>query len=123
MISRSVAHSSPGHLLTDRSQVRGTGKTFDTLGPSIYAELAELRASSKIGPPSQYDSVSSVYFNKIGRVEKTPVYVLTSLRVGMEVSGPAVVIDDTQTILVTPEARAVVTTRGLCIALELGGGG
>ena len=74
-------------------------------------------------PPSQHDSMSSVYFDKIGRVEKTPVYVLTSLRVGTEVSGPAVVIDDTQTILVTPEARAVVTTRGLCIVLELGGGG
>jgi 5-oxoprolinase (ATP-hydrolysing) len=111
------------YFFTDRSQVRGTGKTFDTLGPSIYAELAELQTSSKIYPPSQHDSVSSVYFDKIGRVEKTPVYVLTSLPVGTLVSGPAVVIDDTQTILVTPEARAVVTTRGLCISLELGDGG
>jgi 5-oxoprolinase (ATP-hydrolysing) len=67
--------------------------------------------------------VSSVYFDKIGMMEKTPVYVLTPLRVGTEVSGSAVVIDDTQTILVTPEAREVVTTRGFCIALELGGGG
>ena len=51
------------------------------------------------------------------------VYVLTSLRVGTEVSGPAVVIDDTQTVLVTPDARAVVTTGGLCIALKLGSSG
>ena len=45
------------------------------------------------------------------------MYVLNTLPVGTEVSGPAVVIDDTQTILVAPEARAVVTTRGLCIML------
>ena len=71
--------------------------------------------SNKICPPSQHGSMSSVYFDKIGRVEKTPAYVLTSVCVGTEVSGPAVVIDDTQMILVTPW--------GLCIALELGGGG
>jgi len=74
---------------------------FDTLGPSIYAELAELCIEHDRSP-SQHDSVSSVYFDKIGRVEKMPVYLLTSLHV----SGPA-----------------VVTTRGLCIVLELGVGG
>lgn len=45
------------------------------------------------------------------------MYLLNRLDVGMEVRGPAMVIDDTQTILVTSEARAVVTTRGLCISL------
>ena len=53
-------------LVTDCSQVRGTGKTFDALGPSIYAEFAELHASNRICPSSQHDSVSSVYFDKIG---------------------------------------------------------
>ncbi|KAF8345092.1 Hydantoinase/oxoprolinase-domain-containing protein [Amanita rubescens] len=107
------------NIIVDDIKVRGTGKTFDTLGPSIYAELAELRASSQIRSASHRDpdSVCSVYFDKIGRVERTPVYVLNTLPVGTEVSGPSVVIDDTQTVLVTPEARAVVTTRGLCIVL------
>jgi 5-oxoprolinase (ATP-hydrolysing) len=49
-----------------------------------------------------------VYFEKIGKVDKTPVYVLGELDVGLVVQGPAVVIDDTQTILITPAARAVV---------------
>ena len=119
MTSRPVAI----HLLlfvTDHSQVRGTGKTFDTLGPS---QLAELHASNRICPPSQHNSLPSVYFDQIGRVEKTSVYILTSLRVGTEVSGPTVVIDDTLTILVTHEARAAVTTGELCIALEFGSDG
>jgi hypothetical protein len=55
--------------------------------------------------------VSGVYFDKIGMVKKTSVYVLTSLRVWTEVSGLAVVIDDMQTILVTPEAVVVVAWR------------
>ncbi|KAF8338535.1 5-oxoprolinase [Amanita rubescens] len=91
------------NIIVDDIKVRGTGKTFDTLGPSIYAELAELRASSQIRSASHRNPDS----------RGTPVYVLNMLSVGTEVSGPAVVIDDTQTILVTPEARAVVTTRGL----------
>ena len=56
--------------------------------------------------------MSGVYFDKIGMVKKTSVFVLlTSLCVWTEVGGLAAAIDDMQTILVTPEAVVVVAWR------------
>ena len=68
--------------------------------------------------PAHADSRHSVYFDKIGRVKDTPVYLLESLEVGGIVEGPGVVIDDTQTILIVPGAKAVVARRHLYITLD-----
>lgn len=100
--------------------MRGIGKTFDSLGKSVYAEVAELQSNNQINriPPTQADSRHSVYFDKIGRVDDTPVFLLDRLNVGDEVVGPAIVIDDTQTIVLVPESRAVLTRKHLYITLE-----
>lgn len=80
------------------------------IGPSILVRRATCVEQDL--SPSQHDSVSGVYFDKIGMVRKTSVYVLlTSLCVWTEVSGLAAAIDDMQTILVTPEAVVVVAWR------------
>ena len=63
------------------------------------------------------DSKNSVYFEKVGRVDDTPVYLLDKLDVGDEVTGPAMIIDDTQTIVIVPGAKAVLTSRHLYISL------
>jgi 5-oxoprolinase (ATP-hydrolysing) len=59
-----------------------------------------------------------VYFDKVGRVGDTPVYLLDGLKVGDEVCGPAMIIDDTQTIVVVPGARALLTSKHLYITIE-----
>lgn len=59
-----------------------------------------------------------MYFDVLGRVPDTPVFHLEKLRVGDEVRGPAMIIDDTQTVVVVPRARAVVTSKHLYITLE-----
>lgn len=46
------------------------------------------------------------------------MYLLESLEVGGIVEGPGVVIDDTQTILIVPGAKAVVARRHLYITLD-----
>jgi 5-oxoprolinase (ATP-hydrolysing) len=46
------------------------------------------------------------------------VYLLDRLEVGDEVEGPAMVIDDTQTIVVVPGAKAVLTRKHLYISLN-----
>lgn len=46
------------------------------------------------------------------------MFLLDKLNVGEEVKGPAVVIDDTQTIVIVPGARCVVLKRCLYIMLE-----
>lgn len=104
------------HLL----QVRGIGKTFDSLGQSVYSELSDLQKNAKTNriSPTRADSRYGVYFDKVGRVKDTPVYLLDKLAVGDEVVGPAVIIDSTQTIVLVPEARAVLTSKHLYITLE-----
>lgn len=103
-------------MLTVPLQVRGIGKTFDSLGESVYSEVERLA----INPVqhSQAASTSSVYFDKVGRVPDTPVFLLEQLKVGDEVTGPAMIIDDTQTIVVVPKAKAVLCSKHLHVTLE-----
>ncbi|KAF7981523.1 hypothetical protein HWV62_33097 [Athelia sp. TMB] len=112
-----------GFLLDDKGiavddiKVRGIGKTFDSLGPSVFTEIADL--VRKPVDVSRASSQHSVYFDEPhGRVPKTPVFHLEKLDVGDEVRGPAMIIDDTQTIVIVPEAIAVVTSKHLYITLE-----
>lgn len=58
-----------------------------------------------------------MYFDKVGRVADTPVFLLDNLGVGDEVTGPAMIIDNTQTIVVVPGARVVLTSKHLYITL------
>jgi 5-oxoprolinase (ATP-hydrolysing) len=51
-------------------------------------------------------------------VNDTPIYRLDELEIGDVVEGPGVVIDDTQTIVVVPGAKAVLTRKHLYITLE-----
>jgi len=98
-------------------QVRGIGKTFDTLGESVYYEVSRL-SKRPVDRASKVESTYSVYFDKVGRVDDTPVYLLEKLETGDEVTGPAMIIDNTQTIVIVPEAKAVLTSKHLYISLD-----
>ncbi|KAG2148911.1 Hydantoinase/oxoprolinase-domain-containing protein [Suillus clintonianus] len=102
-------------IIVDDVKVRGIGKTFDHLGESVYSEVDRLE--TKPVTCDRADSAYSVYFDKIGRVDDTPVFLLDNLGVGDEITGPAMIIDNTQTIVVVPGARAVLTTKHLYITL------
>jgi 5-oxoprolinase (ATP-hydrolysing) len=103
------------HVVVDDIKVRGVGTTIDESGLSVFDELEQLR--TQVVEADRAAIRYSVYFDKIGRVEDTPVFELGRLAVGDAVDGPAVVIDDTQTIVVVPGARAVVARRHLVITL------
>lgn len=96
-------------------QVRGIGKTFDSLGESVFSEVAKL--DKRPVKPSKADSTHSVYFDDVGRVNDTPVFLLPALETGDELEGPAMIIDDTQTIVLIPGAKAVLTSKHLFITL------
>ena len=86
------------------------------MGETVYSELETLKQH----PVSmeKVDSRHSVYFDGLGRVDDTPVYLLDDLEVGETVDGPGVVIDATQTIVLTPNSKAVLTSNILYITLE-----
>ena len=98
-------------------QVRGIGKTYDTLGQSVYDEVAQL-AQNPVDYQTKLETRRSVYFDKIGRVNDTPVFLLDKLGVGDIIEGPAMIIDNTQTIVVVPGAKAVLARNHLYITLE-----
>jgi 5-oxoprolinase (ATP-hydrolysing) len=105
-------------IIVDDIKVRGIGKTFGSLGESVYEELRHIQKNSAKEVLSKKDGESSVYFGDgVGRVHNTPVYQLGSLDVGDVIQGPAMVIDDTQTIVVVPKSEAMVMSRHLYITL------
>ncbi|GBE85649.1 Uncharacterized protein SCP_0801690 [Sparassis crispa] len=103
-------------IVVDDVKVRGIGKTFDSLGESVYSEVARLQRRT-VGR-SKADSTYSVYFDEVGRVPDTPVYLLPTLAVGDAIEGPAMIIDNTQTIVLIPGAKAVLTSKHLYITLQ-----
>ena len=102
-------------VVVDDIKVRGIGTTTDDSGPSVFEELEQLQTRQTIANSAAMRY--SVYFDKVGRVDDTPVFELGSLTVGDTIEGPAVVIDDTQTIVIVPGARAVIASRHLVITL------
>ena len=86
------------------------------MGESVYTELETLkqRPVSK----DKIDSRHGVYFGGLGRVDDTLVYLLDNLEIGDIIEGPGVVIDATQTILLIPGSKAVLTSKILYITIE-----
>lgn len=96
------------------AKVRGIGKTFDSLGRSVFEEVEGLSKQSV--SEEKRKGTHSVYFEEKGRVE-TPLYLLGTLDIGEVIRGPAMIIDDTQTIVLDPQSEAVVTSNHLFITL------
>ncbi|KAG8764220.1 hypothetical protein FRC12_008224 [Ceratobasidium sp. 428] len=104
------------NIIIDDIKVRGIGKTFDTLGPSVFEELKTLKKKS-IDAKQSSDRTHDVYFEGLGRVD-TPVFLLEKLQVGDVVSGPAMIIDNTQTIVLDPRSETTVTRNHLYTLLK-----
>ena len=92
-------------IIVDDIRVRGIGKSFEGLEKTIDQQLNEIKPNA-IGEGKRY-GMSKVYFEG-GRLD-TPIYKLENLAVGDSVSGPAILADGTQTIVVTPGASALIT--------------
>ncbi|BGP37830.1 hypothetical protein JCM10449v2_001752 [Rhodotorula kratochvilovae] len=107
-------------IIVDDVRVRGVGKSFDSLGPSVYAEARALefaplpREAQEGGKCSEE---ASVYYEETGRVD-VPVYLLERLEAGDVADGPALILDGTQTIVVTPGAKAKITSKHVLIELR-----
>ncbi|KZT03038.1 5-oxoprolinase [Laetiporus sulphureus 93-53] len=103
-------------IIVDDIKVRGIGKTFDSLGESVFAEISKME--QRAVDRKKADTTWNVYFDQLGRVDDTPVYLFHSLAVGDVIEGPAMIIDNTQTIVLIPGARAVLTSKHLYITLQ-----
>ncbi|KAI2890231.1 hypothetical protein CBS11852_6513 [Aspergillus niger] len=89
---------------TVRLRAVGLKKPSSDLSPAQQSAcLGEFRAPSREARVMTKD----VYFGERGW-QRTPVYRLESLRTADRIEGPALIVDNTQTILVTPNAQATI---------------
>jgi 5-oxoprolinase (ATP-hydrolysing) len=102
-------------ILIDDVRVRGIGKSEETntATNNLSRELKEFKFTPSSATPS---TVKRVFFRGYGSQE-TPVYILDSLSPGTLVSGPAIILDSTQTLVVVPGATAKILTAHVVIEI------
>ncbi|KIW03074.1 uncharacterized protein PV09_05720 [Verruconis gallopava] len=91
-------------IIVDDVRARGIGKTFQGLEKTVDQQLKEVKPKDLKKGEKVYRT-SQVYFE--GGRQETPIYKLEELSTGDRVSGPAIIADGTQTIVVTPGATAL----------------
>ena len=107
------------NIIVDDIRVRGIGKSFDSLGPSVLEEYRQLFPNglkSDTTPLNKVETLATrkVYFDNQGRLE-TPIIKLDKLAHGTRLAGPAILVDQTQTILLEPQCVANLTSQAVLI--------
>jgi 5-oxoprolinase (ATP-hydrolysing) len=92
-------------IFVDDIRVRAIGASRPQGVKSPFDQMQSLGHDSVATPQSS--GTSSVFFAQGGRTE-TPIYELQALPVGAQITGPALVIDKTQTIVVAPATTATI---------------
>ncbi|KAI0134206.1 hydantoinase B/oxoprolinase [Xylariales sp. AK1849] len=103
-------------IIVDDVRVRGIGKSFKSQDKTVDQQLKEVKRQD-VGNKKSYGK-QKVYFEEGGL--ETPIYKLKDLDVGDEVKGPAMLADGTQTIVVTPKAKALILKTHVIIDLDRG---
>lgn len=106
---REFTFNFPGrNILVEDIRVRGVGKSLSMPPEAPQAELKNLKLIP-IGKEKQDDS-TKVFFAGAGSVT-TPVFLLCNLKPGNTIRGPAMIIDNTQTIVVEPASTASILSK------------
>ena len=105
-------------IIVDDIRARGIGKSFEGLEKTVDEQLKDIKAHD-LGKEKRY-GLSEVYFE--GGRQETPIYKLEDLSVGDRVRGPAILADDTQTLVITPGATALIIETHVVINIGTGEG-
>jgi 5-oxoprolinase (ATP-hydrolysing) len=92
-------------IIVDDVRVRGIGKSFRGLEKTVDEQLEEIKLKDVDTVTKRYRT-SEVFFD--GGRQETPIFKLEDLDIGDKIKGPAVLADGTQTIVITPEASAII---------------
>ena len=106
----------PREVYVGDVRIRAVGKSRAGSNVTVPAQEMNTTALSAASEKA-VQMVKDVYFEGMGW-QKTPVYLLNSLHSGNQVMGPAMIIDDTQTILITPNATATALKQHVVIDLD-----
>lgn len=101
-------------IIVDDVRVRGIGKSFRHSDETVDQQLQKIKRQQVT--EKKENGRQQVYFE--GGRNDTPIYKLEDLEIGDEIHGPAMLADGTQTIVVTPRAKALVLKTHVVIDLE-----
>ncbi|RDL33050.1 Uncharacterized protein BP5553_08489 [Venustampulla echinocandica] len=104
-------------IMVDDARVRGVGRsgTNDGDGKRLGYELQNMKFFPVL--EQQVERETRAYF-KSGGEQTTPVYRLERLSAGTSIMGPAMIIDNTQTLVIIPDAEARILTSHVVIDIN-----
>ena len=103
-------------ILVDDVRVRSIASSGVNSEPNLSAQMK--RAEAKVVVAPQPEQVCDVYFTEYASRRSTPVYCLQNLEPGVQIRGPAMMIDESQTIVLVPHATAKILEHCVVIDLE-----
>lgn len=101
-------------VLVSDIRVRATGNSLGNL--SERSALRDLKIYSENEPLDKFHASRPMYFQD--GIHEAKVYLLQDLSSGDVIQGPASILNETQTIIVTPESKATILPRHIVIDLE-----
>jgi hypothetical protein len=105
----------PRDILVEDVRVRSVGRGAEVTLSDPFTELRRTESSSPV-TPVPHESLRKVYFEGEGWTE-TELYFLGDLPVGARVQGPAIIVDDTQTVIVDPASAATILPEHLILEI------
>ncbi|RDW94054.1 uncharacterized protein DSM5745_01376 [Aspergillus mulundensis] len=100
------------HIIIDDIRVRTTAKTISSNTPGL-SELESIKTTRQV----ESKKTTKMFFTETGLID-APMFHLQDIKMGETVRGPAVVIDQTQTIVITPNATATALSSMLVIDVD-----
>ncbi|KAF7550997.1 hypothetical protein G7Z17_g5332 [Cylindrodendrum hubeiense] len=101
-------------IIIDDVRIRGIGKSFRHDEETVDQQLKVIKRQG-VSEKKQHGT-QPVYFE--GGRKETPIYKLEDLNIGDTIQGPTILADETQTIVITPKANAVILKTHVVIDLE-----
>ncbi|GLA09728.1 hypothetical protein AnigIFM60653_000669 [Aspergillus niger] len=103
-------------VYVDTIRVRAIGCSVSP-EDSSYIQVKSLSSSTSATAAATPSSRVSTRFSSLGWVN-TPVYHLNTLSEGTEIEGPAMIIDKTQTVVVSPDSKATIARDLLILDID-----
>ncbi|KAL2845494.1 Hydantoinase B/oxoprolinase-domain-containing protein [Aspergillus pseudoustus] len=106
------------NILIDDVRVRSVGKSRVLNISSPFEELKKYSNNSEALTPCPTPIFArKIFFEKNGWTE-TPVYELKSIRAGVHIPGPAMILDKTQTIVVDHLSKAIILPEHVILEVD-----
>lgn len=104
-------------VLVGDIRVRGVGKTQSLASTTPEDDYKQFGTEFILAPSEAVSNTAPVYFANKGWLD-SKIYSIKDLSRGQSVQGPAMIIDNTQTIVVDPNATASILTNHIVIDLD-----